>query len=315
MGTKIVAILGMALLSGCAVGVEYEAPAVEETEVQVEAPAEEPTIEHENSLALRLVVVPGTPSWAVEQAVKGAAMWCEATLNAYCPEVVFGEEISQPGDYLYTVDAVYEHTGGWAGVWPDHRLMLIDEAARDCASVIPHELGHTADLPHIENNPQRLMHPVSNCGLQEIDAETVADFQDKWNLEPVKAERLALDPASPAWAVEAVLEGAQMWCDATDSAYCPEVYMGTPERKGDVLVRVQDLGAMSAYGVYSPVSRAIALDPKAEGCGSVVAHEIGHTAGLGHVENEHELMYSSSQCEMSEIDAKTIRDYCETWGC
>lgn len=75
---------------------------------------------------------------------------------------------------------------------------------------------------------------------------------------------------------------------------------------------LRELGEYGANGGTWTEHRAIGLDPGAEGCESVMAHEMGHSAGLAHASEG--LMSDPPLCSQ-DLDTETAAAFCAEWGC
>jgi len=148
-------------------------------------------------------------------------------------------------------------------------------------------------------------------GWEQIDSS----YESSNPTAPAPPQRFAVSPDAPGWAVEMTAAGADAWCAATGGAWCADVYVGAPELDGDWAVVVADLDAAGygqALGWTFNDHALIAIDVHAKGCATVMPHELGHAAGIGHLDEG--LMRETTRCQGS-VDTEAVEAFCAAWAC
>ena len=120
---------------------------------------------------------------------------------------------------------------------------------------------------------------------------------------------IAIDPGADPTLAETTIAAVALWCRDTGGAYCPEVFVGYADRMRADQWQVidMDLAPYRASGGAWRGLRILALDPRYLQCVGIMAHELGHAAGIDHADDG--VMRSAAPCYADAIDAHALAEY------
>ena len=144
----------------------------------------------------------------------------------------------------------------------------------------------------------------------------------------ILTEPLLVDAELDADQRQAVQAAVDLWSNATDGRFAPELRFGSvecedafaieavPEQGCSIGLRVRTadgrMGQVLGATVPDEHSVAVAAWLDGDAFRDVVAHELGHYLLLGHGDG---IMAQPRDRLSSEVSARSVDEFCDTWGC
>jgi hypothetical protein len=144
----------------------------------------------------------------------------------------------------------------------------------------------------------------------------------------VLTEPLVIDAELDADQRAAVQAAVDLWSDATQGRFAPELRFG-PVECGESFaieavptqgcsigrrIRTADGHIGQVLGATEPEQHSVAVAAWLDGNAfrDTVAHELGHYLMLGHADG---IMAQPARRLSSDVSAASVREFCATWGC